>query len=99
MKHSFYFLPFSIMLVYAGYLGLRAGQIPGETEIINHYASAYLASAPDGAQLTDCSAKPHPSDAIRMIVHCAHESGAVATFFVGPRGREISPDVTGAPGA
>ncbi|MEL6682967.1 MAG: hypothetical protein AAFQ09_10015 [Pseudomonadota bacterium] len=90
MKRLFYFLPFVILLIYAGYLGLRAGQIPSETEIINHYAAAYLASAPDGAAATDCAAAPHPDDAIRMVISCTHESGLITTYFVGPRGQTVS---------
>lgn len=99
MQSPVFFLPLAGLVAFAGYLGLRLGQVPTDTEIINQYAARYLETAPAGAHVTDCAAVPHPSDAIRMIVQCAHESGAVATFFVGPRGREMPPEVTGAPGA
>jgi len=99
MPSPVFFLPLVGLVAFSGYMGLRLGQVPTDTEIINQYAERYLATAPTGAEVTDCAAVPHPSDAIRMIVHCVHESGVAATFFIGPRGRELPPDVAGAPGA
>ncbi|MEM8536434.1 MAG: hypothetical protein AAGF56_01095 [Pseudomonadota bacterium] len=85
------FLPFVALLVFVAYLGLRSGQLPTETEIINRYAATYLTTAPDGAELTDCAAAPHPDDRIRMVITCAHPLGLTTTFFVGPRGEAVEP--------
>lgn len=79
-------LPFLCLVAFAGYLGLRAGDIPTETDIINRYAAAYLATAPEGAVPTDCAAAPHPEPEIRMVINCAHSNGLITTYFVGPRG-------------
>ncbi|WP_333714128.1 hypothetical protein [Yoonia sp.] len=84
-----YFLPLAGLVAYAAYLGWLRGQLPSETEIINRYAAAYLAMAPEGAQPTDCAATSHPDEAIRMIVTCAHPSGLVTTYHVGPRGEAL----------
>ncbi|MDX8349518.1 hypothetical protein SLH49_16160 [Cognatiyoonia sp. IB215446] len=89
MRRWVYFLPVAALIVFAGYLGLRSGGIPNETEIIDRYAAAYLATAPNGASLTDCSATPHPDDAIRMVINCAHPSGILTTYYIGPRGEAL----------
>ena len=89
MTRRLLFLPLAALIVFAAYLGLRAGRLPSETQIINHYAAIYLASAPDGARLTDCAATPHPDAAIRMVIICAHPAGLTTTFFVGPRGETV----------
>ncbi len=86
---AFIFLPFAALVALALYLGLRAGIVPTETEIINRYAAAYMSTAPEGAALTDCAAAPHPDDAIRMVISCSHESGLTTTYFVGPRGESL----------
>ena len=84
-----YFLPLAGLIAYAAYLGWSRGQLPSETEIINRYAAAYLAIAPEGAQPTDCAATSHPDAAIRMVITCAHPSGLVTTYYVGPRGEAL----------
>ncbi len=84
-----YFLPVACLAAYAAYLGWQRGQLPSETEIINRYAAAYLATAPAGANLTDCAATTHPDPDVRMVVSCAHRSGLVTTYFVGPRGEAL----------
>ena len=89
MRRAYFFLPIAGLVAYAGYLGLQAGQLPGETEIINRYAAAYLATAPEGASPTDCAASPHPDEAVRMVINCAHPSGLTTTYFVGPRGAAL----------
>ncbi|WP_341366738.1 hypothetical protein [Yoonia sp. BS5-3] len=89
MMRNALFLPIAALAAFAAYLGLRAGQIPSETEIINHYAAAYMASAPEGAEATDCAAAPHPDKAIRMVISCTHQSGLITTYFVGPRGAAL----------
>ena len=89
MRRFWFFLPISLLALFAGYLGLRAGQIPREAEIINHYVAAYLATAPDGAEATDCAARPHLDEAIRMVINCTHTNGLVTTYFVGPRGASV----------
>lgn len=89
MMRWLYFLPVAGLVAYAGYLGWLRGQLPSETEIINRYAAAYLEMAPDGAQPTDCAAAVHPSEAIRMVITCAHETGLTTTYYVGPRGEAL----------
>jgi hypothetical protein len=89
MMRWVYFLPLAGLIAYAAYLGWLRGQLPSETEIINRYAAAYLAMAPEGAQPTDCAATSHPDEAIRMVITCAHPSGLVTTYFVGPRGEAL----------
>ena len=84
-----FFVPVAVLAVWAGYLGLRSGQLPSETDIIDHYAAAYLATAPSGASLTDCSATPHPDEAIRMVINCAHPSGVLTTYYVDQRGEAL----------
>ncbi len=89
MRGLYLFLPLAGLVGYAAYLGLQAGQVPSETEIINRYAAAYLATAPDGASLTDCAATTHPDESIRMVINCAHASGLTTTYFVGLRGQAM----------
>jgi hypothetical protein len=89
MMRWMYFLPLAGLTAYAAYLGWQRGQLPSETEIINRYAAAYLAMAPEGAQSTDCAATSHPDEAIRMVISCAHPSGLVTTYYVGPRGEAL----------
>ncbi|SIT80856.1 hypothetical protein SAMN05421665_1174 [Yoonia rosea] len=89
MRRAYFFLPLAALVALAAYLGLQYGQVPSETEIINRYAAAYLASAPDGAKPTDCAATPHPHDSIRMVITCSHPSGLITTYFVGPRGEAL----------
>lgn len=89
MKVAYFFLPVAALVAYAAYLGLQAGQLPSETEIINRYAAAYLATAPEGASPTDCAATTHPDDRVRMVINCAHPSGLTTTYFVGPRGEAL----------
>ncbi|MEO1638989.1 MAG: hypothetical protein AAFU41_07040 [Pseudomonadota bacterium] len=91
MTRRYLFLPLIALIIFTAYLGLRFGQVPSETEIINRYAATYLATAPEGAQPTDCAAAPHPDEAIRMVITCAHASGLTTTFFVGPRGGSLLP--------
>lgn len=89
MKRAYFFLPLSGLVAFAGYLGLQIGKVPGETEIINRYAAAYLESAPNGASLTDCAASPHPDADVRMVINCVHPFGVTTTYFVGPRGEAL----------
>ncbi len=89
MKRFFYFLPVMIFVVYAGYLGFRASQVPTDTDIINVYAAQYLISASADARITDCSARPHADEAIRMVITCADPNGVTTTYFVGPRGAAL----------
>ncbi|MDX8352355.1 hypothetical protein [Cognatiyoonia sp. IB215182] len=81
-----FFLPLVVLIAFAGYLGLRAGRLPSETEIINRYAALYVAEAGAGAQMTDCAAIPHPDPTIRMTVMCQPPKGDAITYLVGPRG-------------
>ena len=89
-----FFIPFAGLVVVAGIVGYRMGQVPGETEIINRYAATYVAMAGDDAALTDCAATTHPDPAVRMVINCANPSGLTTTFYVGPRG-EALPQPTG----
>ncbi|PUB19059.1 hypothetical protein [Yoonia sediminilitoris] len=89
MNRKAYFLPFAALTIFVAYLGLRIGDVPTETEIINRYAAAYLETAGDGARPTDCAATPHPDPAIRMIIACTHPSGVLTTYYAGPRGESV----------
>ncbi len=89
MRRWYLFAPLAGLTAFAAYLGLRAADVPDETEIINRYAAAYMSTAPDGADPTDCAAAPHPDAAIRMVITCAHDSGLTTTYFVGPRGEAL----------
>jgi len=63
-----------------------------ETEIIETYASQYLAAAPEGAKLTDCRAKPGPNTGTRMVVICGpdrFDASRHYEFHVGPLGQLI----------
>ncbi|WP_299301760.1 hypothetical protein [uncultured Litoreibacter sp.] len=60
-----------------------------ETQIIETYASQYLATAPKGAKLTDCKAKPGPQSHIRMVVICGparFDADRHYEYHVGPLG-------------
>ncbi len=89
MKRLYLFLPLVGLVAYAGYLGLQVGQVPGETEIINRYATAYLATGGEGASLSDCAATPHPNEAVRLVINCVHPSGLTTTYFVDLRGAAL----------
>ncbi|MEM9785686.1 MAG: hypothetical protein AAF801_04240 [Pseudomonadota bacterium] len=89
MTRRILFLPLAALVMFAAYLGLQYGRLPSETEIINRYAAAYVAMAAEGAQPTDCAARPHQEEAIRMVITCAHESGVIMTYYVGPRGEAL----------
>lgn len=89
MSRRLFFLPLIGLIAFAAYLGLRAGEVPTETDIINRYAAAYVAQAGTGAQLTDCAATTHPDDAVRMVINCAHPSGVLITYYVGHRGEAL----------
>ena len=89
MRRWIYFLPVAALVSFAGYLGLRSGDLPSDTDIINHYAAAYLAMAPEGALATDCAATPHADPAVRLVVSCSNSSGLTTTYFVGPRGEAL----------
>lgn len=71
----------------------RAALTITETQIIETYASQYLAAAPEGAKLTDCRAKPGQNTGIRMVVICGPEPFDAARhyeFHVGPLGGLIA---------
>lgn len=92
------FIPVAALAVFAGVLGLRMGQVPSETEIINRYAAAYLDMSPAGASLTDCAATTHPDPGVRMVITCVHPNGVATTFYAGPRGEPL-PDPHQGPAA
>lgn len=96
MTRPWFFLPVSLLVTFAAYLGLRAGYVPTETEIINRYAALYVSDTGGGAQLTDCAATPHPDPAIRMQVICQPVEGEPVTFLVELRGRLVEPQNQGA---
>ncbi|WP_322892736.1 MULTISPECIES: hypothetical protein [unclassified Yoonia] len=84
-----FFIPFAGLVVVAGIIGYRMGQMPSETEIIARYAATYVAMAGDGAALTDCVATTHPDPAVRLVINCAHPDGLTTTFYAGPRGEAM----------
>lgn len=89
MTRWMYFIPFAALVVVAGIVGYRMGQLPDETEIITRYAASYVAMAGAGAALTDCAATTHPDPAVRLVINCAHPGGLTTTFYVGPRGEAL----------
>lgn len=89
MKRWAIFAPFAGLVVYAGYLGLRASDLPSETDIINRYAADYTARAPEGARLTDCAATTHPGETVRMVINCTHPNGDITSYLVGPHGQLV----------
>ena len=89
MKRAVFFLPVAALLVFAGYLGVKSGQLPDETEIINRYTAAYLEIAPSGASRTDCATSPHPDPNVRLVINCVHPSGLTTTYYVGPHGAAL----------
>ena len=91
MKSVLFFLPLAALIAFAAYLGLRAGRLPSESEIIDIYAAAYLSMAPEGARSTDCVATPHPSPDVRLEITCTHATGVQTTFLAGPRGGAVDP--------
>lgn len=84
-----FFIPVAGLVVVAGIIGFRVGQVPGETEIITRYAAAYVEMAGQGAAPTDCAAAPHPDPQVRLIINCAHPNGMTTTYYVGPRGEAL----------
>ena len=91
MKRLIYFLPFIVLVAYAAYLGLRAGRLPSDSEIVEVFVNAYLSMSPDGARSTDCVATPHPSPDVRLEITCTHATGVQTTFLAGPRGAAVDP--------
>jgi hypothetical protein len=89
MKGWMLFMPFAALVLVAGVVGYRMGQLPSETEIITRYAAAYVSMAGEGAELTDCAATPHPDPAVRLVINCAHPNGVSTSFYVGPRGEPL----------
>ena len=70
MPRWLFFVPIAGLTAFAAYLGLQAGSLPTETQIISRYANIYVANAGGEAARTDCSASPHPEEAVRMIIRC-----------------------------
>lgn len=89
MKRWMLFVPVAALTAFAGVLGLRLGDQPSDTDIINRYAAAYLAMAPEGALASDCAARPHPDQAVRMVITCADPNGVTTNYFVGSRGATV----------
>ena len=87
MRRSALFLPFGALVLFAGYLGWRESKIPSESDVINHYAARYVAEAADGADVTDCFARPHYGTQVRLVVVCEHPTGAVTRYYVGLHGQ------------
>ncbi len=81
----------ALLCLAAAWLGLRAGRVPSETEIIDRYAAQYLERAGAGARATDCVARPHSDRAVRLVVTCAAPDGTRAIFFAGRRGQPVPP--------
>ncbi|WP_439156206.1 hypothetical protein [Yoonia sp.] len=98
MKRWVIFMPVAALAALAAVLGLRMGQVPSETEIINRYAAAYLDMTPAGASPTDCAATTHSDPAVRMVITCVHPNGVATTFYTGPRGEPL-PDPQQGPAA
>lgn len=82
----------ALLALLAAALYQRASLKITETQIIETYASQYLALAGSGAKLTDCRARPGQNSATRMVVICGPDRFDAARhyeFHVGPLGRLI----------
>ena len=82
----------ALLALLAAALYQRATLKLTETQIIETYASQYLAAAPEGAKLTDCRARPGQNSATRMVVICGPDRFDAARhyeFHVGPLGQLI----------
>ena len=77
------------MALCAGGYGLTLAQSPTDTDLINQYAARYVANAPTGAALTDCTGRPGQGERVRLIVDCAHPKGTSTQFLVGPQGQFV----------
>ena len=85
------FLPIGAVCAAVAYLGSGLGQPVSETQIINHFAKSYVENIGDGAELSDCFAKPSPYPGVRLVVVCQHPSGTRHSYPAGPRGELTSP--------
>ena len=78
-------LPFAALAILAGVLGWRAGQVPDEGAILEHYAARWEAL---GGARTDCTGQPGTGE-VRMVVTCGSEDQRMV-WRVDERGREIT---------
>ena len=79
----------SLLALLAALLYQRAVLMLTETDIIEAYAYQYLTDAGEGAQRTDCRAKPGGNSATRMVVICGPEPFDASRHYeyhVGPLG-------------
>lgn len=88
MKRWTLFLPVAALTVFAGYLGMRMGQPPSETAILERSAALYLSRAPEGASATDCAGRPGEPP-VRIVVTCVHPNGALFEIMVNARGQPV----------
>ena len=68
--------PLGLLLLVVALLGLRWGSVVAaltETDVINHYAARYVAEGPEGAQETDCVARPDARGDVWLIVSCGEK--------------------------
>ena len=97
MTRLWLFSPVAAMVGGAGYIGFQMGQPISETDVINHQATAWVKTGPNGAALTDCVARSTAQDNLWMVITCTHENGETRHVPIGQRGDVTSledvPDV------
>jgi hypothetical protein len=85
MSRRLIFLPLVAMIAAVAGIGLLLGAravTTTETEAINRMAEIYISEAGEGAQRTDCAARPAASEDLWLVVACGDYE-----YFVDPYGR------------
>ena len=94
MPRWLWFAPLGLVVLMAGYAGLRLGETRATltaTEAIATYAARYVTET--GGQLTDCLAVPADTDGVWLEVIC--EGAARRVYWVDRFGRHVRSDGPG----
>ncbi|WP_294608183.1 hypothetical protein [Roseovarius sp.] len=84
------FVPLMALVAAVAGIGLMlGGRSVGttETEVIDRFATRYLAEAGVGAARSDCAARPAQSEGLWLVVACDMRGGARYEYFVDGYGR------------
>ena len=91
MRFAWLFLPFAGLVALSGFVGFRYGQTAqmSETAAVNYWAGHYVNAAGASADITDCAARPHPSDQVWLIISCAQPDmrGSAVVYPIGRDGQ------------